>query len=100
MNKVQGEWDYDLLESILEELNEDNLIDISGFSKMDLEVMKEVEKNEEELLMPMEDKKEYRLTFTFHDEQLFEKANAYFSNKKLNWNSKEPNTNLLLKLLK
>jgi ParB-like chromosome segregation protein Spo0J len=96
LNKISGEWDYDLLNGLLIDLKQNDLLDLTGFTQLDLDMLKGFEENgavmEEGLLTPTQT---FQLTFKFDDEIEFKKARAFF-NKKSN---KELNTKLLSKLV-
>ena len=105
MNKVQGDWDYGLLTGMLEDLNQSSLLDLSGFSSLDLEMIKGFEENgavimDDAIFDPMKTGQNFELTFKFTNEIEFKKARAFFDNTLLRWkNKKEPNTHLLSNLV-
>jgi len=105
MNKVQGDWDYGLLTDMLQELNQSNMLDLSGFSSLDLEMIKGFEDNgavivDDLVLDPMKTGQSFELSFKFDNEIEYKKVRAFFDNTSLKWkNKKELNTNLLSKLV-
>lgn len=104
MNKLSGEWNYDLLGPLLKELNEGKTLDLTGFDSSDLDLIDGLTDTggviEEGLLDPMKDGQIHKLIFEFDDEIEMKKAAKFFNNKQYGWKGKKgPNSKLLSKIV-
>jgi ParB-like chromosome segregation protein Spo0J len=103
LNKLGGEFDYDLLGPLLKELKDDNMLDLTGFDSADLELMEGFTDTggliEEGVLDPMKDGQVHELTFKFADEIEMKKVEKFFKTKQYKWKDKGLNSNQLIKLV-
>jgi len=104
LNKIQGEWNYDLLNPILKELKEEELLNLTGFNENDIDLIGEVTDTggiieEGELLDPMKNGQLHELTFKFDNEIEMKRVKKHFQNKKHGWKDKGLNSNQLIKLI-
>jgi ParB-like chromosome segregation protein Spo0J len=103
MNKLSGEWNYELLGPLLSELNEGKMLDLTGFDSADLELMEGFSDTgglmEEGVLDPMKDGQVHELTFKFADEIEMKKVEKFFKTKQYKWKDKGLNSNQLIKLV-
>jgi len=102
LNKVQGSWDFDLLGPLLKELNEGNMLDLTGFENSELELLEGYTDTggviEEGVLDPMKDGQNHELIFKFDDEIEMKKVAKFFNTKQYGWKEKGPNSKLLAKI--
>ena len=96
LNKIQGEFDYDKLRDILEEIKEEEYFDCSGFEVADIDLMEKLNDDGTVLeAVPEEVKeKEYRFGFAFKDEEQYKQVKDYFKSS-----SEAANAKLLIKLI-
>jgi len=99
LNKISGEWDYDKLNGLLEEVKDMDIFECSGFDVSDVDLMEKLsddgslvsDEPAEELKTPV-----FGITFNFDNEADMVKVKNYFSNTRNGWkNTKELNSNLL-----
>lgn len=106
LNRVQGEWNYELLGPLLSELNEGKMLDLTGFNSSDLDLMDGLTDtggliDETEVLDPMKDGQDYEIVFKFDNEIEMENIAKHFKNKQYGWkDKKELNTKQLIKMVK
>ena len=103
INKIQGDWDYDLLSPMLSELNNGNILDITGFDVSDVDMMERLSDDgslvsdlpPEEVKVPT-----YNIIFDFDDETDMVAVKRYFSNCRSGWKDKNrPNSKLLKEIV-
>lgn len=105
LNKVQGEFNFDLLGPLLKELKDDNMLDLTGFDSADLELMEGFTDTggliEEGglLLDPMKDGQNHEIIFKFDDEIEMKKVEKFFKTKQYKWKDKGLNSNQLIKMV-
>jgi len=104
LNRISGEWNYELLGPLLSELNDGKMLDLTGFEVSDLDLMEKLTDTggviEEGILDPMKDGQVHELTFQFDNEIEMKKVSKYFNSKQYGWkNKKGPNSKLLAKLV-
>jgi len=103
LNKISGEWDYDKLSGLLEEIKDVDVFDCSGFDVSDVDLMEKLSDDgslvsdsvPEEVKVPV-----HSLTFDFDNEVDMVTVKKYFSNCKGGWKDKSrPNSNLLKEMV-
>jgi len=104
LNRISGEWNYELLGPLLSELNEGKILDLTGFEVSDLDLIDGLTDTggviEEGILDPMKDGQTHELIFKFDNEIEMKKVSKYFNNKQYGWKKKkELNSNQLIKLV-
>ena len=99
LNKISGDWDYDKLNVLLEEIKDVDVFDCSGFDVSDIDLMEKLSDDgslvsdsaPEEAKVPV-----HSLTFDFDDEADMVAVKRYFSNCKSGWKDKnKPNSKQL-----
>jgi ParB-like chromosome segregation protein Spo0J len=102
LNKISGEWDYDKLNGLLEEIKELDVFDCTGFDKTDVDLMEKLSDDGSLVSEGSEPvkKESFKIIFDFEDENEMIKVKKYFSNAKNGWKDKnKPNSNLLKKII-
>jgi len=103
LNKISGEWDYDKLNGLLEEVKDMDVFECSGFDVSDVDLMEKLSDDgslvsdspPEEVKVPM-----HSLIFDFENETDMVAVKKYFSNCRNGWKDKsKPNSKLLKEIV-
>ena len=103
LNKISGEWDYNKLNDILEEIKDIDVFECSGFDFSDVDLMDQLNDDgsavsdvpAEKVKVPI-----YEIVFQFDNEISMLEAKRFFSCGKHGWKDKNKlNTNLLAKII-
>jgi len=103
LNKISGEWDYNKLNDLLEEVRDTDVFECSGFDVSDIDLMEKLNDDGSAVSdVPAEQIKDpiYEIVFQFDSEKGMLDVKRFFSCGKHGWKDKSKlNTNLLTKII-